>query len=91
MAKRSGKIMIAAAAAVLMTVTASASADAARFVLREYNGRVALFCGSEDEPAAVYQTQVHELYPADRELLEKGISLGSSEELKRLIGDLGLE
>lgn len=91
MAKLSGKTLIAAAIALGTAALIGASASAARFTLREYNGKIALFYDGDDEPSAVYQTQLNELYPADRELLEKGISLNSYEELRRLIEDLDLE
>ncbi|MCH5196613.1 MAG: hypothetical protein J1F28_07860 [Oscillospiraceae bacterium] len=92
MAKISGKILaVAAALAVQTSVLAGASAEEQKFILREYNGNVALFYDSSDEPAAVYRTPIEHFYPADRELLEKGICLGSREELRRLIEDLGLE
>ena len=92
MAKINGKILAAAALlSAQVLVVGHASADSARFILREYGGKVALFCDGEEEPTAVYQTQIGGFYPADRELLEKGICLNSREELRRLIEDLGLE
>lgn len=88
-----GKKIIALAAIISlqMTTALSASANAQTFVLREYEGKIALFYGGEELPAAVYETSVEEFYPADRELLQKGIVLNSREELVRLIEDLGLE
>ena len=91
MQRFSGKILAAAAllAAQVLTI-GNATADAVNFVLREYNGKIALFCENEDEPIAVYKTPIDDFFPADKELLQNGITLGSREELIRLIEDLEL-
>ena len=92
MTRSKRKILAAAAALAVQTaVITSASAEEQRFILREYNGNVALFYDTTDEPAAVYRTPIDRFYPADRELLEKGIILCSREELRQLIEDLELE
>lgn len=73
------------------TITlANASADAVCFVLREYNGHIALLEEGVDEPLAVYKTPIDSLYPADAELLREGIRLQNRAELSRLIEDLEL-
>ena len=91
MQRFSGKILAAATllAAQVLTI-GNAAADAVNFVLREYNGKIALFCENEDEPIAVYKTPIDDFFPADKELLQNGITLGSREELIRLIEDLEL-
>ena len=68
-----------------------AAEDAVCFVLREYNGKIALFSESGDEPLAVYDTPIGSLYPADIELLKKGIRLKNRAEVTRLIADLGID
>lgn len=68
-----------------------ASEDAVCFVLREYDGRIALFSESADEPLAVYDTPLDSLYPADIELMREGIRLKNRAEVTRLIEDLGVE
>ena len=90
--KIKGKLLAAAVVlAVQITAISSASAEEQKFILREYNGNIALFYDSSEEPVAVYRTPINTFYPADRELLEKGIILGTREELRQLIEDLGLE
>lgn len=80
--------MVMAAQTITM---AHASADAVCFVLREYDGHIALLEEGVDEPLAVYKTTIDSLYPADAELLKEGIRLCSRSELMRLIEDLELE
>ena len=87
---RKGKMIIAAAISFMALSVGNASADTDYYVLREYNGKVALFYGNATEPEAVYDTSADSFYPADRALLEEGIILSSREELRRLIEDLDL-
>lgn len=61
------------------------------FVLKEYNGRIALFSEDTEEPLAVYETPLCSLYPADIELLREGVRLKNRAEVARLIEDLGVE
>lgn len=77
----------------LMSVNASATSegDTVCFVLREYNGRIALFIESSDEPLAVYKMPLTSLYPGDVELLREGIRLKNRAEVTRLIADLGID
>lgn len=71
--------------------TDAAAEDAVCFVVREHNGRIALFSESGSEPLAVYKTPLTSLFPGDIELLREGIRLKSRAEVTRLIADLGLE
>ena len=80
--------MVMAAQTITM---ANASADAVCFVLREYNGHIALLEEGVDEPLAVYKTTIDSLYPADAELLRDGIRLNNRAELMKLVEDLELE
>lgn len=68
-----------------------AAEDAVCFVLREWNGKIALFSESSGEPLAVYETPINSLYPGDIELLRQGIRLKNRSEVARLIEDLGVE
>ncbi len=86
---------MAIAAVLLMTAQtiriADASADAVCFVLKEYDGRIALMEEGVDEPLAVYKTPISSLYPSDAELIRKGVRLSSRAEISRLIEALELE
>ena len=92
--KNFGKHLALAAVLLLTARTlklADASADAVCFVLKEYDGHIALMEEGAKEPLAVYKTPLTSLYPADAELLRRGIRLSSRAELSRLIEDLELE
>ncbi len=89
-----GKSIVLAASLLLTAQTltlANASADAVCFVLREYEGKIALMEEGCDEPLAVYKTPISSLYPADAELLKEGIRLKNRAEVSRLVEDLSLE
>ena len=91
------KIVKNAALAAVMLFTAhtirlaDASADAVCFVLREYDGHIALMEEGTDEPLAVYKTPIESLYPADADMIRKGVRLRSRAEVSRLVEDLELE
>lgn len=85
--KRVLSVLIAAQTALLC----GASAHSDYFVLREYDGKIALFRENEPQPIAVYEKPVEALYAADEELLRDGIRLKTEGEITRLIEDLGLE
>ena len=92
--KKFGKHLALAALLMLTAQTirlADASADAVCFVLKEYNGRIALLEEGMDEPLAVYNTPISSLFPSDAELIRKGIRLSSRTEISQLIEDLELE
>lgn len=90
--KKFGKILAAALVLASQTITlAGASADSVCYVLREYNGKIALMEEGASEPLAIYQTPISSLYPADAELIKSGIRLESAAELSQLIEDLELE
>ena len=83
MSKNIKRTLIAAQTALLC-------ANSACFMLREYDGKIALFRENEQQPIAVYETP-KALYPADEELLREGIRVKSEGEITRLIEDLNLE
>lgn len=89
-----GRSIVLAASLLLTSQTlnlANASADAVCFVLREYNGKIALMEEGIDEPLAVYKTPISSLCPADAALLSEGIRLKNRAEVSRLVEDLELE
>lgn len=85
------KRALSALAAAQTAFLCGASASSACFVLREYDGKIALFQEDEPQPIAVYEMPADALYPADAELLRDGIRLKSEGEINRLIEDLDLE
>lgn len=89
-----GKETLLAAAVFLASQSitlANAAADSVCFVLREYDGKIALMEDGVSEPLAVYKTPITSLFPADAELLKSGIRLDSFIDLSRLVEDLELE
>lgn len=64
---------------------------AACFIIKEHNGKVALFREGESEPAAVYATALTQINPADAALLHDGIRLRGMSEVSRLLEDLEIE
>ena len=64
------------------------SGDEGDFVLREYNGYVAVFGhGFEDIPMTVTNIEVYSLPSADREQLSEGIAVVNQEKLVMLLED----
>lgn len=61
------------------------------YVLREWNGKIALLEDGAEEPLTVYNTEISSLYPADVELLREGIRVKTRFEVARLVEDLDLE
>ncbi len=59
----------------------------AEYVLKMYDGNLAVFINGASEPAEVFSVPVSLLPEADRILLEKGIAASSRAELQRLIED----
>ena len=61
-------------------------ADKGVWVVREYEGAVAVFKGGK--PVLITDTLVSQLPKADRNRLSEGIDVNSEEELKRILDDL---
>lgn len=57
------------------------------FILGSHNGYIALWTEGSPEPEKVFPYRVTLLPPADQEALERGIPIGSTEELARLLED----
>ncbi len=58
-----------------------------KYMLREYQGRLAVFTGENKEPDMVFDVYIHYLPEADRELLKQGIAVENYEQLTKLIED----
>lgn len=61
----------------------------APFVLREYEGRVAVFSPGREMPLSVTTIELETLREQDRKLLLEGLAAEDREELLMLLEDLG--
>ncbi len=61
------------------------------YIIKEYQGMIALFKEGSDTPLAVYSLPADSLSSADEELLKEGIRLRGSDEVTRLLEDLDIE
>ena len=59
----------------------------AAFLLGNHNGFVALWKDSAPEPLAVFPYRIESLPPYDQQRLNRGIRIGSEEELHALLED----
>lgn len=57
------------------------------FLLGSYKGYLALWQDNDPEPKQIYPCAVASLPDADREALEKGIYIGTNDELSRRLED----
>ena len=67
----------------------SCSLAEAEYVLREYDGCVAVFAAGEKKPVTLTDIEVRSLRRADRELLSAGLPCAGREEVLALLEDLG--
>lgn len=65
----------------------SADEEEKVFIIKEYNGKVAVFEGQNENPLFVSDVFVSNLPEADKELLESGIEVKTEKQLNRLIED----
>ena len=63
--------------------------DDAEFVLKEYDGCVAVFAVGGHEPVTTTEIDVRTLREADRALLGAGLPAANSDEVLTLLEDLG--
>lgn len=69
-------------------VTQSKESQEPKYILKEYNGGIAVFTPNEDKPKKQYkEVMVKSLPEYDRKLLKTGIKVYSDAELQRLIED----
>ncbi len=57
------------------------------YILKPYNGKLAIYKNSSSVPYKVYNIQIDTLPKTDIELLKNGISVKSEQELNKLIAD----
>ena len=82
---------VASAAGRVLEAAGQTEAQLSCYVLREYNGSVALFSDDGTEPIAQYSTPIADVNPADAALLKEGIRLRGLTEVSRLLEDLDIE
>ena len=58
------------------------------YTVKDYNGRIGVFVNDSEIPSSTLDVFVNSLPIADRNDLEKGITVYSQQELSRLIEDL---
>ena len=82
---------VASAAGSVLEAAEQTAEELSCYVLREYNGSVALFSDDGTEPIAQYSTPIADVNPADAALLKEGIRLRGLTEVSRLLEDLDIE
>lgn len=75
----------------VMAEVSSLSEEISCYIIREYEGDIALFKEGCDEPVAVYSIPAEGINAADRELLREGIRLQGLSDVTRLLEDLDIE
>ncbi len=88
-----GALTLLTAGALLPRARSAEISDSAApesaYMLREYDGRIAVYCGLRAEPAAVTDIEVQLLPEADRQALSRGIGAEDPRSLSMLLEDLG--
>lgn len=82
---------VASAAGSVLEAAEQTATQLSCYVLREYNGSVALFSDDGTEPIVQYSTPIADVNPADAALLKEGIRLRGLTEVSRLLEDLDIE
>lgn len=62
--------------------------DSDAYLIKDFNGFVAVYYKDKETPALITDTPSLSLRVYDRELLDTGITVGSREELLRILEDL---
>lgn len=88
---RGSAAYVASAAGSVLEAAEQTATQLSCYVLREYNGSVALFSDDGTEPIAQYSTPIADVNPADAALLKEGIRLRGLTEVSRLLEDLDIE
>ncbi|BCI59847.1 BofC C-terminal domain-containing protein [Solibaculum mannosilyticum] len=65
----------------------SSSAVTGGWVMRDYQGKIAVFQDGNDDPTQVLDIYVNSLPEHDQDLLESGIRIDDQKELQQLIED----
>ncbi len=63
------------------------ASDDTEFILKDYNGKIAVFTEEDANPIKILDTDTASLPSKDTEALKTGIRVGTKEELYRLIED----
>ena len=83
-------VALAFCAAAFLTVSAiiesTAPDGSEKYIMRDYNGRIAVFVYGEDEPQEVFDVS-HPLPRGEAERVYKGITVEGDEALQKLIED----
>lgn len=69
------------------TDTSAVTASPVVYILKEYNGRIAVFEQGSDLPYKEFEINLGTLSDYDRELLKNGITADSKEKIRQLIED----
>ena len=84
-------VALAFCAAAFLTVSAiienTAPNGSEKYIMRDYNGRIAVFACGEDEPLEVFDIFTSSLPKSEAERVYKGITVEGGEALQRLIED----
>lgn len=75
----------------VMADVSSIAQEVSCYILREHEGKIALFKEGEEEPIAVYSAPMESINPVDQQLLKDGIRISGMTEVARLIEDLDLQ
>lgn len=78
------------AALVALSVLRAPQAEESRYVLRDFNGQLALFEPDGEAPVARYDVYTALLPEEDAALLREGIPVADQAQLQRLLEDFGL-
>lgn len=61
--------------------------DSDIYIVKDYNGKVAVFYEGEDKPMRLTEQQVEALPQTDRDMLKEGVTVEGKEALRRLLED----
>lgn len=80
-------LALCAAAFLTTSFVIEKTAAPGKYIIRDYQGRVAVFRYGEDEPEEVFEVFTSSLPESECERLSRGITVKSDEELQSLIED----
>ncbi len=80
-------LALCAAAFLTTSFVIEKNATPGKYIIRDYQGRVAVFRYGEDEPEEVFEVFTSSLPESECERISKGITVKSDEELQSLIED----
>ena len=82
-------LVTAGCAAASVHVRAAEHTESTGFILRDCNGRLAVYAAGEKEPVTITEIETASLREHDRALVESGLLLKTQEEVLLLLEDLG--